>query len=114
MARKLTREKFQAWLEHKKPRAVVGYKSAHDYCPLSMFFREMYDIHYPSVGSENYTLYAPWGGTWATNKDLPPWAKRFVALADKAPYEGITAQRALTILRRVKHSERKKSKAATP
>ena len=91
---KLTRKGFQAWLESKNRRQVVGYRyedcSGERYCPLAQYLRETFHPE-ARVGS----LFIFIGVIQFTK--LPRWAMDFVNRVDRGPTR-ITAARALKYL----------------
>lgn len=95
ITRKITRPKFKAWLESKRPREKVGYCSDPEKCPVAMFFNESYKLTWPvSVGKDDVRLDSK---NWL----LPGWTTRFIRRVDDSAYTEITAHLALKFLSEV-------------
>ena len=89
----LTRAKFKAWLESKRPRAIVGEKKTCYFCPLAKYLETEFGASV-SVGLRTFSV------TKAGKQSipLPRWGMRFVVSVDNGSEERITAALALKIL----------------
>ena len=91
----LTKPKFRAWLEAKKPRAGVGTPGDNEYCPIGRYLSN--EI---SSGDVLVNLQAIRGGGVAIL--IPKWCRLFIDEVDFSMADKITASRALRILDGIK------------
>ena len=93
----LTRAKFKAWLESKKPMEVVGIRQESLFCPLAEFLTKEYanDADCIAVGEDLIEMLKDGDVRGFTT---PRWAIAFMHKIDASPVRRITAARALEIL----------------
>ena len=92
----ITLAEFRAWLETKRPRAVVGTRQDTMTCPIAGYLKARGDHEYPEV-----TPMTIWTGSRLLT---PSWAFEFLSLVDRRPGP-ITAGTALRLLERVEATE---------
>ena len=88
---RLTKKAFAAWLNTFGPRQVVGVRGSPKGCPLGRFLR--------STGNDRAeTRMTDYTTNGVIYRSLPPFAQKFMYVADSYECHRITASRARKIL----------------
>lgn len=92
----LTKPKFRAWLEAKKPDAIVGFPRCSYNCPIGRYIR---GGRLENIRVDRHAVNIPFGQRFI----LREWCTRFIGAVDGlAGGAVVTASRALRILDGIK------------
>lgn len=96
---KLVKQKFERWLQTKKPDEIVGNNRDCCGCPIAIYYAEASKGHEVSISeSRQYDGYVIDRG-WS-KRPAPWWASQFIFKVDGEADHKITAARALEIVAR--------------